>query len=106
MNEIFGKSGWANPPAVASEAGPDSQEATASENVSTRGGNSTKNPKKRKRETIMDTFISEMQEERVEKERRREAKAAWFEDLKTQRERHHQEKLQMMQQLFENMIKK
>lgn len=106
MHEILGKTGWANPKAIASEAGPScSEQATVSESFGINDDNKKKF-KKRKIGTIFDDFMSDMKEERAQREEKRKAKEIWFQELKEQRERQHQEKIVMMQKLLESINKK
>lgn len=108
MHEIFGKSGWANPKAIATEAGPSTsnEQAILLECSSKNCKNNEGKSNKRKIETIIDNFILDMKEERVEREKKRQAKEALFQDLKDQRERQHREKIEVMQKLFEAIAKK
>lgn len=55
---------------------------------------------------LIHNFIFDMKEERAEREKKRQAKKTLFQDLKDQRERHHQEKMKIMQKLFEAIAKK
>lgn len=107
MNEIFGKSGWANPKALASEAGPSNKEI---ENLSKpfpkSDDNSTEKSKKRKIEVIMDNFISDIKGERIKRDKKRRVKTALLYEIKEQREKQHREKMQMMQNLLEAITKK
>lgn len=106
MHEIFGKSGWANPKAIATEAGPSNEEITLPTSCPKSDEHTAGKPKKRKIEDIMGNFISDIKEDRAEKEKKRQAKEAWFQDLQEQRERQHQEKMKMMQNLLEAIAEK
>lgn len=106
MHEIFGKSGWANPKATASEAGPSIQEETLSDESFKSNKRCEGRPVKRKMETIVENLISDIKEEKAEKEKKRQAKEILFHDLKDQRERQHQEKMAMMDKLLQAITKK
>lgn len=62
MDELFGKSGWANPKALAWEAGPSSPATSTDENQ-----NEEPTPKKQKTEKVLDEFMKQLKEDRREK---------------------------------------
>lgn len=70
MNEIFGKTGWANPKAIASEAGPCDEQKTVSDSSWTNNDNK-KISKKRKIDTILEDFISEMKDDKIQREKKK-----------------------------------
>nr|XP_012235055.1 PREDICTED: uncharacterized protein LOC105679555 [Linepithema humile] len=80
MHEIFGKSGWANPKAIATEAGPSTsnEEAILLESSSKNCKNNEGKSNKRKIETIINNFILDMKEERAEREKKGKPKKHCF----------------------------
>lgn len=72
MYELFGKSGWANPKATASEAGPSSSASSTDENINIMEMPLTKKPKSEK---LLDEFVKQMKQDRQEREKRKEEKS-------------------------------
>lgn len=105
MHEMFGKTGWTNPKAIASEAGP-CEQATVSDSSLTNISDNKRKSKKRKIETVVNDLISDIKEQKAQREEKRKAKETWFQELKEQRERQHQEKIAIMQKLLEVINKK
>lgn len=95
MHEIFQKSGWANPAALASEAGP----TTLQLPFSSKNENVQEKSKKRKVETILDD-IEKMKDKQIRKEEEKKENAARFEVLVQQREKQHEGKMTMMKELL------
>lgn len=104
MHEIFGKTGWANPKAIATEAGPSAQQAIVSDSLWT-NDDKKKRCNKRKIEAVLNDYISDMKEERTEKEKKKQAKEV-LKKLGKQREKQHKEKIAIMQQFLEAITKK
>lgn len=105
MHEMFGKTGWANPKAIASEAGP-CEQTTVSDSSLTNINDNERKSKKRKIETVVNDLMSDIKEQNAQREEKRKAKETWFQELKEQRERQHQEKIAIMQKLLEIINKK
>lgn len=96
MHEIFQKSGWANPAALASEAGP----TTFQVPFSSKNENVQEKSKKRKVEAILDDIVEKMKDKQIRKEEEKKENSARFEVLIQQRKKQHEEKMTMMQQLL------
>lgn len=105
MHEMFGKTGWANPKAIASEAG-SCEQTTVSDSSLTNINDNKRKSKKRKIETVVNDLMSDIKEQKAQREEKRKAKETWFQELKEQRERQHQEKIAIMQKLLEIINKK
>lgn len=104
MDELFRKSGWANPIAIASDAGPSSPANLIDENKN----DEQPAAKKLKSEKVLDEFVKQMKQDRQEREKQREErKLAILQALKekiiisTQRENHHKEKMDIMKKFCE-----
>ncbi|CAL1672277.1 unnamed protein product [Lasius platythorax] len=68
MDELFGKSGWANPKSLASDAGPSSPATSTDENKN----NEEPATKKLKSEKVLDEFMKQIKQDRQEREKKRE----------------------------------
>ncbi|KAK0072778.1 hypothetical protein PV326_014126, partial [Microctonus aethiopoides] len=99
MDEIFGSSGWVQPKAVATEAGPKASSSTCSDEI-----NSNRSHKKRKASIDIETYLAKMKEEKKvateAKQRHREemmrAKNEKVIEILKQKKEQHQEKMAMM----------
>lgn len=81
MHEIFQNSGWANPKAIASEAGPStSQISPLTENM-----NIKEKSKKRKPETALDDILEKMKDKQIKREEEKKENASRFETLMEQK---------------------
>ncbi|KYN50243.1 hypothetical protein ALC62_05868 [Cyphomyrmex costatus] len=100
------ENGWANLKDIATEAGPSNEQNILSESYSKNNKDDERKTNKRKIEAVIDNFISDMKEERVEREKRREAKETLFQELKDQRERQHKEKMEIMEKWLDVIAKK
>lgn len=102
MHEMFDKSGWVNPKAIASENGPfTSQVSFSSKNDNIE--NIKQKSKKRKIDTTLDDILQNMKDKQVKKEENKKETAARFEILVQQRNKQHEEKISMMQQLLDTI---
>jgi len=102
MHEIFGTSGWANPKALASEAGPLSSKNSNSDKENNKDNLSGPSTKKLKMEKALPEFLAQMKQDRQEKEKiREEGKLVALQQLKDQKEKHHQEKMDIMRKFCE-----
>lgn len=106
MHEIFEKTGWANPKAIASEAGPCEQATVSDSSLTNVNDNKERKSKKRKIETVVNDLMSDIKEQKAQREEKRKAKETWFKEQKEQRERQYQEKIAIMQKLLEVINKK
>ncbi|XP_034255480.1 uncharacterized protein LOC117653733 [Thrips palmi] len=105
MDEIFGKSGWAEPKALATEAGPGPGPGSSAASAS----DSPPVAKKARAEVLLDKFVEELRRERKEREeakrREKEAKEAAFQKLQMERkslkEQMHRETMEMMRKMTE-----
>jgi len=98
MQEIFQKCGWANPKAIASEAGPSTLSLSSkNENI--------KENKKRKVGTALDDILEEMKNKQIRREEEKKENSIRFEALMQQRQKQHEEKMTMIHQLL-NAISK
>ncbi|XP_039313227.1 uncharacterized protein LOC113002797 isoform X2 [Solenopsis invicta] len=98
MNELFGKSGWANPKATASDSGPSSLANSTDEN------SNIKKPaiKKLKSDKLLDEFVKQMKEDRQEREKKKEERQLIIlQELKEQKEKQHKEKMNIMKTFCE-----
>lgn len=103
MDELFGKSGWANPIAIASDAGPSSPANLIDDNKN----DEQPATKKLKSEKVLDEFVKQMKQDRQEREKQREErKLAILQELKDQRENHHKEKMDIMKKFCEAIASK
>jgi len=100
MYELFGKSGWANPKATASEAGPSTSSASSTdENRNIREELPTK---KSKSEKLLDEFVKQMKQDRQDREtKKEERKLVILRELKEQKEKQHKEKMDIMKKFCE-----
>lgn len=102
MHEIFGATGWVQPIALASEAGPSIDQPS--------GSGSQVVPQKKSRTTVSENYLKEIRESRnnqlLEKENRRksreEKREEHFQQLIAMKERHHKEKLDLIKQLLKD----
>ncbi|XP_039315538.1 uncharacterized protein LOC113002744 isoform X2 [Solenopsis invicta] len=98
MNELFGKSGWANPKATVSDSGPSSLANSTDEN------SNIKKPaiKKLKSDKLLDEFVKQMKEDRQEREKKKEERQLIIlQELKEQKEKQHKEKMDIMKTFCE-----
>jgi len=99
MDELFGKSGWANPKVTASEAGPSSSASSTDENKNIREEPPTK---KSKSEKLLDGFLKQMKQDRQDRENKKEeTKLIILQELKEQKEKQHKEKMDIMKKFYE-----
>lgn len=100
MDELFGKSGWANPKATASEAGPSFSANVTNENLNL----NIKEPvtKKLKSDKLLHEFVKEMKEDKHEREKNKETRQLMvLQELKEQKEKQHKEKMDIMKKFCE-----
>lgn len=102
MDEIFQKSGWVNPKAIASEAGP----STSQVPLSPKNENIKENKKKRKIETALDDILENMRNKQIRKEEEKKENISRLEKFMQQKKAQYEEKMTIMQQLLNIISKK
>lgn len=96
MHEIFGKSGWANPKAIASESGP----STSQSSFSLKNDNVEQKNNKRKADTTLNEILQNMKNKQIKKEEDKKETTVRFEKLMQQKDKQHEEKMSIMKQLL------